>query len=112
MISSEVFATVRDLFVAPFRNVPAPIPASQKFGDLFDEEQEEGFPEVAAALLKTLAPGPASINHFYRAVGYPFEPGHFATSRFSDGTFPVLYMSPLIETTIHETTYHGSITHF
>lgn len=43
--------------------------------------------------------------HYTTAIGYPFEPDHFMSSRYSDGSFPIWYGSLDRETTIYETVY-------
>ena len=44
--------------------------------------------------------------HYSTAIEYPFITEPYVESRYGDGSFPVLYGSMDLETTIHETCYH------
>ncbi len=104
----EPFASLVEFSDSIYRNVPAPRPALDRFGDLLDPEDDDSGAEAAAALADSF-PGSIDMNpeeHHYRAVGFPFESQNFAPTRFSDGFFPVFYASLDAETTIYETAYH------
>lgn len=103
---SPVFSTLRDFDEETFRNVPAPLSSAEAFGDLLDQNSAADSSAVAAALVDAMPPGPSFDSHYFRAVGFPFAPGHLAVSRFSDGSFAVLCTSLEIETTVYESGYH------
>ena len=44
--------------------------------------------------------------HYSTAIEYPFITEPYVESRYGDGSFPVLYGSMDLETTVHETCYH------
>lgn len=44
--------------------------------------------------------------HYSTAIEYPFITEPYVASRYGDGSFPVLYGSMDLETTVHETCYH------
>lgn len=94
--------SLRNINQRLFRNVPELHAPAHPFDDLafdaLDAEEADDF-------LKRLPPPPEEIDGVYHAIGYPFDPPHFAASRYSDGTFPVWYGSLTSETAIYETAY-------
>jgi len=81
--------------------------------DLFDDLTggDEGLTQTAQAfeaLVKDHVP-PGVITrgfHYSTAIEYPFVNEPYLQSRYGNGTYPVWYGSPRLETTIYETCYH------
>lgn len=79
--------------------------------DLFDDINS-GDPALSSLALKmdmdikaNIPTGTIQRGFFYSApLQYPFK--HITASRYSDGTFGVLYGSLDLETTVYETVYH------
>lgn len=92
-----------------FRNIVSANPSIGLFDDLVDGDKRA----IETAINSTLnIKGKVPANTIDRgfaysqAVAYPFKDGRWSESRFSDGSFPVLYTSDAIMTTVYETCYH------
>jgi len=92
-----------------FRNIVSRRKSENLFDDLTGEDTDLHDIAVQAEMRvkKDLPWGIISRGfHYSTSIEYPFLTEPYIASRYSDGSFPVLYGSVDLETTICETAYH------
>jgi hypothetical protein len=108
-------------FVAYDRNVfrafSTAYPSQELFDDLLENAHErealkpnyycENFPETMDRLERVL--GRSTDQIIQEEISSKFLPGNWYKSRYSDGTFPVLYAAENQETAVEESLYHKRI---
>ena len=96
-----------------YRNIVSAHSALSVFDDLA-EGDAEAFATAVNSTQAIVPPivGRASTNiidsgfAYSQAIAFPFVKANWAQSRFSDGSFPCLYASDSVMTTVYETCYH------
>lgn len=109
VLPETLFDTALHFSEAAYRNFVSLRKSRNLFARLADDETDTAVATAAEMATKPRRSLPAINRPFepwYGVIGFPFEPRHWATSRFSDGTFGVWYGSRSIETTVHETVHH------
>jgi len=92
-----------------FRNIVSRRKSENLFDDLTGEDPDLHDVAVRAEMrVKKDIPGGIISRgfHYSTAIEYPFLTERYVASRYSDGSFPVLYGSMDLETSIYETAYH------
>lgn len=92
------------------RNIVSLLKSANLFDDLVSDEGllDAAIHHESRTKSRTTDPGIIARGFEYTAaIGWPFSPANFNRSRFSDGTFPALYCSEDIITSIYETAFHA-----
>ena len=92
-----------------YRNIKSIREPQDLFDDLTDKAGETAYAAASEASTTPASTAPLLTRPFDygTAITFPFDPGNWHETRYSDGTrYAVWYGALALETTVHETVYH------